>query len=237
MAFGENIRSPAVPLTGFDSRLRRVPLLSLLLALLPVGAARATPRKLPGFWAGLRTAYVLPMGAFLDGGKNADTQVSALVNGQVPLQLDLGWRFASGLQLGVYGQLGWLQMQSHCEDCSGSDLRFGVQATWHFTPRFAAMAPWLGLAAGRERTSLTLGPGSLGYQGWDAMFQVGADFQEGACFEVGPLLGLTLGVYKTMDLALGTVRDREDIRYQTSHTWLFLGVKGAYNVTCARAQD
>jgi hypothetical protein len=179
----------------------------------------------------MRASYGFPFGSLSDENDFEDAQI--LFSSIIPLQFDVGVRLASGLELGAYAQWGFTQAKDFCSDCSGSDLRYGLQATWHFNVRNATMLPWIGVAFGRETFNLQLGPLDGSYSGWDGMLQMGADYRPRPCYEVGPVVALDVGVAKHLDVSAGDAHGSADIRYQSAHYWLTFGVRGAFGSGCS----
>jgi hypothetical protein len=105
----------------------------------------AAPAPASGVEIGVRLAY-----GFANGGLMRGYSLVERVTGQVPLQLDLGYRLSPELYAGIYGQYG-AGLTTGCarSSCSAQDYRLGIEALYHFGPR-AELDPWIGLGVGYE---------------------------------------------------------------------------------------
>ncbi|RYE84347.1 MAG: hypothetical protein EOO75_18220, partial [Myxococcales bacterium] len=105
-----------------------------------------------GFEIGLRAGYALPLGKTA-----AEVKLGDVYAAKIPIQLDVGYRITPQVYLGAYGQYGIgvldSELKDGCDavnvDCSSSNIRFGVNATYHFLTR-GTFLPWAGLGFGYE---------------------------------------------------------------------------------------
>lgn len=184
---------------------------------------------------GLRLGYGLPMG---DAAK--DAPLSDGISGMIPIWLDLGYMVTPNIMVGLYAQYGLLMIKDAdnpgdpgCPsgaDCSGSDIRFGVQAQYHLSPG-ESMNPWFGLGIGYEMASTKAEAGGVEattkYSGLEfANLQAGADFKMGDSLAVGPFVSFSLGQYSKAEVETPAGKVDGDIEEKAMHQWLVLGVKG-----------
>jgi outer membrane protein W len=172
---------------------------------------------------GLRLGYSIPMG---DASK--DNKLSDAVSGVIPIWLDLGYMVTPNIMVGLYGMYGITMLNSDikdaCDDCSASQMRFGLQGQYHISPG-ESLDPWVGLGIGYEimnfKAPNPLGSGTVesDFKGFEFLnIQGGADFKVADSFAVGPFLSFSLGQYsKAGD---------QDIEETAMHQWFTLGVKG-----------
>ena len=94
-----------------------------------------------------RVGYGLPAGNITSG-----VAVNDIVSGNIPLQLDAGWRVNHRWFAGAFLHYG-LAITKGCpagSSCSGFDLRTGLEAQYHPLPKDRALDPWAGLGIGYE---------------------------------------------------------------------------------------
>lgn len=176
---------------------------------------------------GLRLGYSIPMG---DSAK--DSKLSDGISGVIPIWLDLGYMVTPNIMIGLYGMYGIAMLNSDikdaCDDCSASQMRFGLQGQYHISPA-ASLDPWVGLGIGYEIMSFKA-PNPVGTGTIDAdlkgiefaNIQGGADFKVSDALTVGPFLSFSLGQYSKSGDA--------DIENKAMHEWLTLGVKGTFGL-------
>jgi len=175
---------------------------------------------------GLRLGYGLPMGESAKGAKMSDG-----ISGMIPIWLDLGYMVTPNIMVGLYAQYG-LVMVKNCPDgadCSGSDIRVGLQGQYHLSPA-ESMDPWFGLGVGYEMASTKVSAGGAETTGTlsgleFANIQAGADFKAGP-LAVGPFLSFSLGQYSKAKVETPAGSADGDITDKAMHQWLVIGVKG-----------
>lgn len=187
---------------------------------------------------GARTGYAFPSGEVLEVPGGAD--MADLVAGQVPVQLDAGWRFGRHLSAGLsfaygFGVLG-APVEASCTaefDCAMSAVRTGVYAAWSFLPA-GRFDPWAGLGAGYEWLLYSRNLGGAATRttrsGWQFLdLSAGVDWNASGSFAVGPFASYSLGQYRQESLEYpdGSVTSVA-IENTALHGWLFLGVRGRF---------
>ena len=217
--------------------MRKLILLGTLAALLVPTASRAQ-----GLQLGLRLGYAPAMGdAFQVKGDPQAAKMSDGVKSQVPLQLDVSYRFDKFLAAGAYlsygfGQVGG-QIKDLCDsnglDCSASVVRVGVQGIYTFSQAQAALVPWAAVNLGYERGKLEAsGFGASGSEtasGWELGLTVGGDYRATPQFAIGPFVGLSLGQYTSAESGGALGGGSLDIDKKL-HEWLQLGVRGTFDL-------
>jgi len=206
-------------------------------AVVGIGVAEAADVT-PGFGASLRVGYGNPMGS-VQGGAGAD--LGQFFGGQLPLQLDLGYRITPALSLAVYGAYALSSVGSSVEclsggvSCSGSDVRIGLEVFWHLLPG-QTMDPWAAIGFGYEWSKLGFeGPaGTLGevtLKGLELLnLQAGADYPLTAGFGIGPFVQLTVAQYSTVVESSGGSSRSAELDSTRLHQWLQIGARGTFSL-------
>jgi opacity protein-like surface antigen len=202
----------------------RIPAIALLFIATPALAE-------PGLEVGIRTGFGLPMGK-LDA-KSAS--ISDSVTGEVPLWIDVGYRIAPGIVVGVYGQAG-VGLIKDCgySDCGITDWRFGVNGRYHVQPG-GKIDPWLGIGAGFERIHVALTENNTKVSGdadgWElANFSAGLDIQAGDRVFLGPFVSFSLDETTSEGASfLGQTVSSTDFD-KAIHQWLLVGVRGRFDL-------
>jgi hypothetical protein len=197
-----------------------------------------------GLSLAIRGGYAIPMGSITGA---AGDDLSQLMSGAIPLQFDLGWRFSPHWYAGAFFQYAFGSVGSTLAcatagvSCSASDIRFGVDVVYTFTPRSSVM-PWIGLGAGYEIAKITLeGNGQsvdvATLKGFEfAHVGLGVDFRVATWLRVGPFATLTLGQYSSFDTQFdpttNTIGPSQsiDITNKALHEWLQLGIKATFDL-------
>lgn len=195
--------------------------LLLVAALLLPTAAAARPTL------GLRVGYAAAIG---DASK--DTPMDEVAKAQLPIQLDVLWRFTDRFALGPYFSYGFgvlgNDVADDCDrlgaDCSVATLRVGVQGTYVLPQLANRLLPWLGAGIGYEWVRASVSAGAFdttqSVSGWELFnLQAGADFTLGSTkFAMGPYGVFSFGRYSSVD--------GNAVAEKAWHEWLHLGVRG-----------
>ncbi|NMO20320.1 outer membrane beta-barrel protein [Pyxidicoccus fallax] len=194
-----------------------------------------------GFSLGLRAGYGVPFGKASGEGTDDGAELSDLVSGVIPLQVDAGYFINSNLYLGGFFQYGIGQYGGEeCPDevnCSASQIRFGVDLAYHFAPS-ASINPWVGVGVGYERIAVNI---SSDVAGVDAEAttsargiefghaQGGLDFRLSDTISVGPFATFTVAQYSTASISSSGVGpdidESADIDEKAFHFWLYGGLR------------
>ena len=202
------------------------------------------PERDSGVTLALRLGYGIPFGDTSADASGAATPLGDQLQGEIPIWIDVGYRFARSWFVGAYLQLGIGIVNQDkaagggCNlpgvSCKGSDVRVGVEGTFGFSPG-QSFNPWIGLGTGYEWVSLQAesptGNGELTFKGWEWFnLQVGGDFSLSRVFALGPYASFGLGQYSSANVTLGSTTVSGDVANKKSHAWLQLGVKSTFNL-------
>jgi hypothetical protein len=198
-----------------------------------------------GFTLALRLGYGIPFGDTSANASGAAAPLGDQLQGEIPIWIDVGYRFARSWFVGAYLQLGIGIVNKDkaaggnlCNQpgvsCKGSDVRLGVEGTYSFSPG-QSFNPWIGLGTGYEWVSLqgesSTGNGEFTFKGWEYFtLQVGGDFSLSRVFALGPYASFGLGQYSSSNVTLGSTTFSGDVANMKAHAWLQLGVKGTLNL-------
>jgi hypothetical protein len=210
------------------------------------------------FEFGARLAFGLPFGGLIGG--NGNDLNHTISNMFMPLWLDAGFRLASNWYVGSYFSYGITSLSNQfasgtCNQpgygCSSSDIRLGVDASYHILPD-GRFDPWFGLGFGYEWLSegitsdathqlvvgaSTSGPNaslSAGQSGWEFVnVQAGLDFRLlQDTLGIGPFLSVAISQYTSQsnpsDFKGGTTG--QSISNQALHEWFMFGARGDYDL-------
>ena len=203
------------------------------------------PEQDSGFTLALRLGYGIPFGDTSATASGVATPLADQLQGQIPIWIDVGYRFARSWFVGAYAQLGIgivntdkAAVGNVCNQpgvsCKGSDVRLGVEGTYSFSPG-QSFNPWIGLGTGYEWANLQVesstGNGEFTFKGWEYFnLQVGGDFSLSKVFALGPYASYGLGQYSSADVTFGSTTFSGDVENKKVHAWLQLGVKGTFNL-------
>jgi len=192
---------------------------------------RPPPGARTGIQLALRTGFQVPFGQVAASSNMGDT-----FSGQVPIGIDLGWKFIPQLFVGLYGSLGFGGTSGATAGacaalevtCVTASLRLGLEALVYLAPS-ANIDPWLGYGIGIESTGFSASNGnqtvSDAVAGWEfGHFMVGVDFRLTKYIGLGPLLDFSLGQYSsesTKDASGNSTNG--SIAQQALHEWLLIG--------------
>jgi hypothetical protein len=186
-----------------------------------------------GLELGARLGYGIPMG---DSAK--DAKMSDGIKSMIPIWIDAGYRIDENLFAGLYFQYGLVQLADDAcpdgADCSGSNIRVGVQGQYHLMPA-ESFDPWLGLGIGYEMNSYKVSAGGQEATGSTSGFeflniQAGGDFAVSEGVAIGPFLSFSLGQYSKAKVEMGGNTIEGDIEEKAMHQWLVLGVRGSFQL-------
>lgn len=206
---------------------------------LAVAALLAPLPATAGIVLGARAGWAFPMGEVRDG-----LDLDSVVRGQIPLQVDLGWRFADQFTLGAYVRLAPGVVANNIEDaCDASrvdcDGPFGFAAGGQLeltlTPGRAG--PWVGAFGGFESLNFDDVPRGIDetgridfkFRGWEAGLQGGIDFAWGV-LAIGPYASVSIGRYTDTERDVSgddVIIDVEE-EDEANHTWIQVGLRGAF---------
>lgn len=179
-----------------------------------------------GISVGLRVGYALPMG---DGAK--DSKMSDQVKGAIPFQLDALYRISPNLGAGLYFSYAIVSVNKDKMpsgvDVSASWMKYGLQLQYSISPA-ESMNPWVGFGLGLESVKTSASAGGMSFDstisGLEfAHLMAGLDFKAGDAMRVGPFVDFSLGQYSSVDPG-------GDIQEKAMHQWLYLGVRGMYDL-------
>lgn len=200
--------------------MRFLRLVAVLLACAPTATHAA--------WVvGVRSGYALRFGD-VDAGR----PMSDLVTGQIPLQLEAGYRFKA-LTLSGFASYGFGSVSGATKDlcdaagqsCSSSSLRIGGQLLYAFGRPVDQVEPWIGAGIGYEdirvkRYTTTTWSGSE----W-LILEGGVDWRFGTAWSMGAFASASLGTYTNVDGGggAGVIQERQ------LHEWVTLGLRGTFS--------
>jgi hypothetical protein len=181
---------------------------------------------------GLRLGYA-PAGGNVGG----DIAMSDwTVKNQIPLQLDLMFRVSPEVAVGGYfsyglGTSGYAACDVSGVDCTASDLRLGLQATYSFTKASPQFVPWIGAGLGWEKASDSFEAGGTkvesSYSGIEFLnLQLGGDYKVNDQFSMGPYFMVSLGQFSSYEE--GDVSG--DIENTSMHQWYNFGIRGKFDL-------
>jgi hypothetical protein len=212
-----------------------------VMALLASGAsAESGEDRVSGVSLGLRTGWAIPMAAL-----EKNDPLKSNFTGMLPLWFDAGYRWNTKLYTGAYFQWAPLFVSSEvCPknlQCSAADIRFGIDAHWHFKGLFnggvwaGPFDPWIGLGTGYESAMVHLQT-SLGatsqetHHGFEyANVQLGGDVVTGQ-MHVGAFMTLALAEYSRVSHTTPLGTQGFAVSDPALHLWLFLGIRGQFDL-------
>ena len=124
------------------------------------GGGSQAPQR--GLEVAVGVGYGIPLGGFGETSAfNTTMSLDYWITGELPISLDLGYRINRRFVVGLFGQFGFgLVNKSHtipCDEgvtCSARVSLLGAGLIWNILPD-AFAAPWVGLGAGSEWSSIT----------------------------------------------------------------------------------
>jgi opacity protein-like surface antigen len=184
---------------------------------------------------GLRLGYGVPSGRISDEG---DPRLSDLIDHQVPIWLEMGYRFTPFLWGSIHGQISPTSVDyAFCAtaSCDAMNYRIGADLQLHLAPD-QPFDPWLGIGFGYEwleaealdRNGVFT---DFTYSGWQLpLLEGGLDFALSPNVALGPYVSWALGRYRNRDTTQGGVTVSEHIIDQSYHSWFQIGVKGTFKL-------
>jgi hypothetical protein len=161
----------------------------------------------------------------------------------LPIWLEGGYMVTPNILVGLYFQYGIVFVaDDSCPpttDCSGSDVRFGVQGQYHLKPN-QKYDPWFGLGIGYEwfsyDASSDAGEASDTFSGFEFLnLQGGLEVNVANHIHVGPFMSISLGNYTKYsadrDFAGSTLGSGSgSVPESAMHSWIMIGAKGSYSL-------
>jgi hypothetical protein len=198
-------------------------------------AAPVAPEPAPWFSLGLRIGY-----AGAQGNVESGHNMSEWIGAQIPVQLDLLFRVAPKLTVGVYGSFGTGKATGGgdaaqvCDRpgtrCILSVIRAGVQAEWAFDAPLAG--PWIAAGAGYEWNGFHSEDGSatgaqdILYRGLEWLnLGAGYEWRPSRSFYLGPFLLVSGGAYDQVHRRIAGV-STDGAANQAFHAWVQAGLRG-----------
>jgi opacity protein-like surface antigen len=182
---------------------------------------------------GARLGYSLPAGSTM-----GNESLSDGFSGQLPVQMDVGYRINPHFYVGAYGQLGYAFPKGDCSvpgvSCSGLGTRLGINAQYHVLPD-AKFDPWIGVGTGYEWLTAKMSGGnqtaSATAHGFELVnLQIGGDYRVSKQFAIGPFASLSLGQFSKQSTSINGQDLSGDIQNTALHEWITLGVKGTFDL-------
>jgi hypothetical protein len=188
-------------------------------------SAAQNVQRQSGWEIGLRSGY-----AFAMGDMDASIKFSDFTAGQIPIQIDLGYRMQS-FTFGGYFSYGFGSVagltKDLCDlaasDCSTSSVRFGGQVLWSLAAPGAQTVPWLGVGLGYDSVKLKA-EGDATISGVELPLQGGLDWRVGQSSFVGLFASFSIGRYTDMKTDEGSA----SIAETRVHQWLTIGVRANF---------
>ncbi len=183
------------------------------------------------FQLGLRLGFGFGLGDIEN-----NISLSDGIIGQVPIQLDAGYKFSPKFTFGGYLQYGFVIVKSASNptdpgcpsgsSCSGGDVRLGLQGMYTFVPG-ASTRGWIGAGIGYEFLNGKQDDYSSQHRGWEYVnLQGGVDFATSPANAIGPFAMLTVGSFDhfSVDTPAGT--NDGSVFDTATHEWLIVGIRG-----------
>jgi opacity protein-like surface antigen len=191
-----------------------------VVAIAMLGAASSAEAQDTGLSVSARAGYAFPMGEVA-----ADADLGDLVDGNVPVGLEVGFRFARALEIGGYFEYGWGREADVVSD-AGVDvttMRLGAQLNYLLAPE-ADLMPYVGFGFGWTKLEVDFdGVSGFGFSddvsGFDFTLQAGAQWRVAPAFSVGPYVGLIVGQFTD-----------DEIEDKGWHEWLQIGLRGTFDL-------
>ena len=213
--------------------------IAIACALTAAGDAMAQRPADSGPEVAVRAGLALPFGQVQGG---MDQNLDRFVSTAIPLGISAGYRVDPTLFFGLRFHYAFPQIKNpagNCDNvsCDGSGVQLGVEAIYRFMPE-SKLAPWVGLAGGYEwwtadyfTSNAGIGASLGGFQG---LLQAGGDVRVAPQVVLGPFVEVSTGRFdsRTDRVRIGnsTSATDTDIADTAWHTWVTLGVRGAFGL-------
>jgi hypothetical protein len=204
-------------------------LLALVALLLTASGALADTPPRRGPLIGARLGWAIPQGDVARAGPALED----VVDGALPIALDLGYRFNRR----IWGQLyiaaaPATAASAFCSgDCSAADVRFGVEILLRLAPG-ASLDPWIGIGAGIELLQVEGAEAAGGtrrewnWAGIEIPFEAGLDVALGNRLSLGPYLSVAVAQFTAASVRpAGGSTPSESVKNRATHAWLAGGLK------------
>ncbi len=204
----------------------------LLAALLAASPASAATRAAPdddGILFGLRGGWAIPFGDVV-----RDAPLSELVDGKVPLWLEVGYRFNGYFRSTLYFELAPMSLVD-CPTgaaCSAFDVRSGLLFQLHPAPR-SWLDPWLGVGFGFEHIQATAPPSTgtpdaweLSWDGLELPVEAGLDLAISDVLTIGPYASASFAQFTSASARPpGGSTSSGAVESRATHGWLQAGLR------------
>jgi opacity protein-like surface antigen len=234
-------------------RIRTIALLAALASIPALAQAQYYRRPPPRYGArdynrgpgpqgpvfGLRLGVGFPAGRISD---EDDPHLSDLVDHQIPIWLEMGYRFTPFVWGTIQGEIAPTSVSNtYCggANCDAMNYRIGADLQLHLGPD-QPFDPWLGIGFGYEWLSAeafavdaggALVPTDFTYSGWQLpLIEAGLDFALSPNVSLGPYVSWALGRYRNRDSTQEGLTVSEHIVDQAYHSWFQIGVKGTFKL-------
>lgn len=213
---------------------RSLLLASLLALAAPAAAAPQPPGDEDGMLFGVRGGWAVPGGDVERG-----QPLKELAKAELPLWLELGYRFSGHVRAAFYFELAPVSLTAPCPvgaACSSFDGRFGLGIQLHPWPR-AWLDPWIGAGVGVEQLQATTPrPGEalaseLSWFGLEVPVELGFDLEISDVFTLGPYATVSFAQFTSASVKPpGGATTTTTIRDRATHGWAQVGLKATFKL-------
>jgi hypothetical protein len=184
---------------------------------------------------GMRLGYGIPSGRISDEG---DPRLGDLIDHQIPIWLEMGYRFTPFLWGSLHGQISPTSVDyTYCAGthCDAMNYRIGADLQLHLMP-YGPFDPWLGIGFGYEWLNAEAFDDAgvftdFTFSGWQLpLLEAGMDFSLSPSFALGPYVAWAPGTYHNVDATQGGLTIRSRINDKAFHSWFQIGVKGTFKL-------
>jgi hypothetical protein len=184
---------------------------------------------------GLRLGYGAPFGELSDEG---DPDLDDVVDHQIPIWIEMGYRFTPHLWGAIHGQIAPTMVNdSFCggTDCDAMNYRIGVDLQLHLAP-YQQVDPWVGIGFGYEWLNFEAFDDAgvfsdFSFSGWNLpLVEGGVDFALSPNVTIGPYVAWALGRYRHVEVDQPGLNISSDIDNEAYHSWFQIGVKGTFKL-------